>query len=224
MTVNGRVVRVLGSKAEPTDDIAVDGDRLLVPKHWRYVVLHKPLGCVTTRSDPNGRPTVFDCLFEHDAVLHPVGRLDWDTSGLLLLTNDGELTQRLTHPKYAIEREYRATVSPRPTRKTIGQLLRGVELDDGLARAVAAKLIDDRTLDLTMTEGRNREVRRLLARCGHDVVGLLRLRYGPLYLGSLKPGKARGLRPEEVQRVRAAVGLTDVVEAPRVIGRPPADL
>jgi len=218
--VNGQVVRELGTKASADDRIDVDGEPLARPRRLRYVLLHKPTGCVTTRDDPAGRATVYDLLFDDDRILHPVGRLDFDTAGLLLLTNDGELTERLTHPRYGIERAYRVVTKPRPNERFVKALRRGVELEDGLAKPTAVRLAAPDTVELTLTEGRNREVRRMVEALDHEVLALVRVRYGPLHLGHVKPGKARPLRPDEVARLRAAVGLGEGPE-PRVVGRPP---
>jgi pseudouridine synthase len=205
--VNGRVVKELGTKAEPTDVIEIDGQPLAKPQRLRYVMLYKPLNVVTTRGEPQNRPTIYDCLFAEDRILHPVGRLDFDSCGLLVLTNDGELTHRLTHPSYEVPKVYRVCTKPWPNRELMRDLVRGVELDDGAARAIAARYVAFDTCELTLTEGRNREVRRMFALSEREVTYLCRTSYGPLSLGRLKPGKARPLRPDEVARLRAAVGL-----------------
>ncbi len=209
VTVNGAVVRELGTKAAAHDVVAVDGQPIRVPKRWRYVVLHKPTGVVTTRQDPQTRATIYDLLYDDDRALHPVGRLDYDTSGLLLLTNDGELTHRLTHPSYEIERVYQVRLRRRPTKALLRLLRRGVELEDGPAKPRSVTTLDPDTIELTLAEGRNREVRRLIEAVGAEVVTLTRTRYGSLHLGKLKPGKARPLRDDEVRALRRLVGLVD---------------
>ncbi|NUQ00627.1 MAG: rRNA pseudouridine synthase [Armatimonadetes bacterium] len=205
--VNGKVVRELGTKASADDEIEIDGEPLKVPRRHRYVVLNKPEGYVTTRHDPDGRPTVYDLLYQDDAGLHPVGRLDRDTLGLLLLTNDGELTHRLTHPSFQVERAYHVCTRPWPDKRLLSRLRKGVELEDGLARPVACSIPLPDTVEVVMTEGRNREVRRMFEALGLEVLLLRRVRLGSLTLGKLKLGKARPLKPEEVSGLRALVGL-----------------
>lgn len=207
VTVNGRVVTELGTKASASDDIRIDGESIALPKHYRYVMLHKPEGYVTTRRDPEGRSTIYDLLFAEDRTLHPVGRLDRDTLGLLLLTNDGELTHRLTHPSYEIPKTYQVWLKPWPKKPLLKALRAGVELEDGLAKPLAVRFADPQSIEIVLTEGRNREVRRMMEALEHEVVMLQRIALGPLAIGKLKPGKARPLRPEEVHRLRAAVGL-----------------
>lgn len=208
MAVNGETVRELGTKAEWTDRIEIDGEPIQLPKRFRYIILHKPAGVVTTRQDPQQRKTVYDYLYPEDAGLHPVGRLDIDTSGLLILTNDGDLTYRLTHPKYEIEREYIARTHPAPTRKLLRQLRQGAELEDGPAVPKSADIHTPETFRLILAEGRNREVRRLFEALEMEVLDLHRSRYGPVQVGRLKPGKARPLNPDEINRIRQAVQLT----------------
>ncbi|MCC7493512.1 MAG: rRNA pseudouridine synthase [Fimbriimonadaceae bacterium] len=205
--VNGRVVDELGAKAAPDDQILVDGQEIGRPRRLRYVLLHKPTGYVTTRHDPAGRPTIYDLLFDDDRVLHPVGRLDRDSQGLLLLTNDGELTLRLTHPRYGLEKAYRVGLKPWPTRPFLKRLRQGVELEDGFAKPKLVKQANPESVELVLTEGRNREVRRIMEALGVEVTYLRRIRQGPLTLGALKIGKARPLRDDEVDRLREAVGL-----------------
>ncbi len=207
MTLNGQLVTQLGTKAGPDDVITVDGQPLRVPKRHRYVLLHKPAGYVTTRHDPSGRPTVYDLLYDEDALLHPVGRLDRDTTGLLLLTNDGDLTARLTHPRYEVERAYRVLLDPWPTRKLLKRLRQGVDLEDGLVKPRSVTPSGPGMVELVLCEGRNREVRRLFEAVGHQVMALHRCRYGTVLLGRVKEGKARPLKPDEVARLKALVGL-----------------
>ncbi|MBI2301126.1 MAG: rRNA pseudouridine synthase [Armatimonadetes bacterium] len=207
VTVNGRVVTELGSGAEPSDEVAVDGDVITVPKRHRYVALHKPAGVVTTRKDPEGRETVYDLLYAEDVALHPVGRLDRDSTGLLLLTNDGELTHRLTHPRYGVEKVYQVWTRPWPQKAMLAKLRRGVELEDGPAVPKAARIAAPDSYEVTVAEGRNREVRRIFEALGLEILLLRRVRIGPIGLGHLKEGKARPLRPDEVDRLRELVGL-----------------
>ena len=197
----------LGSQAEPTDRIEIDGELISAPLRLRHVLFNKPEHIVCTRNDPEGRPTVYDLLFESDHGLHTVGRLDFESCGLLLLTNEGELTHRLTHPRWEVPKTYRVGTKPWPNAELMRRLRAGVELEDGPARATSARYLAFDTCELTLTEGRNREVRRMFEALGLEVLYLCRLSYGPLTLGHLKPGKARPLRTEEVERLRAVVEL-----------------
>ena len=207
--VNGEVAE-LGRKVDPeVDVVTVDGERVNLDPERVYVMLNKPQGVVTTLDDPQGRPTVMD-LINLPQRLFPVGRLDQDTEGLLLLTNDGELTNALTHPSYGVERTYVALV-PGPVRgRTLGQLREGVELDDGLARPVRARVLETQRskalLEVVMTEGRKREVRRMLGALGLHVERLARVNYGGVELGDLRQGKWRFLRNPEIAQLHAAVG------------------
>jgi 23S rRNA pseudouridine2605 synthase len=215
VSVNGNVVQTLGSKVLPgTDRVELDG----VPveeARTRWVLLHKPPGVVTTRSDPQGRPTVYGLLPKEWAELRYVGRLDLPTEGLLLLTNEGEVLHRLTHPSHQVEREYRAWVKGLPEVRTLRRLEDGVVLDDGPARASKARLLrpleKGAVLALVLQEGRKREVRRLLEAVGHPVTRLLRVRFGPIRLGNLPAGEWRDLRPQEIRALRAAVGMENEI-------------
>ena len=201
VTVNGEVA-TLGDRVDPSRDVVeVDGGRVPLDPESRYYALHKPAGVVTTAKDPQGRPTVAELHPEGPRVF-PVGRLDRETEGLLLLTNDGELANRLTHPRYGVEKEYLAEVEGDPGPEAIRRLMRGVELDDGPARAASASRVagsKGRTaVRLVMTEGRKREVRRMLAGVGLPVRRLVRTRIGPIRLEELGPGETRELEPSEV--------------------------
>ena len=207
--VNGAVVREMGVTVDPTADrVEVDGKRLtLDPPRW--ILLHKPPGVLTTAHDPGGGRTVYDLLPEDSDDLRYVGRLDRDTEGLLLLTNQGDLLHRLTHPSYEVEREYWAQVEGAPDSGVLDRLTRGVELQDGPARATRAWRQKGGAADelrLVLTEGRKREVRRLLAAVGHPVVRLRRERYGPVALGALPAGAWRDLTPGEVDQIKKSVG------------------
>jgi pseudouridine synthase len=177
----------------------------------RYYALHKPPGVVTTMNDPQGRPDIRGFLPEDGPRVFPVGRLDRDSEGLLLLTNDGELGNRLLHPRYAVEKEYLAEVDGAPTDRLVSRIRRGVELEDGLAKPTAVRVVAASgprgALRLTMTEGRKREVRRLLAEVDLPVTRLVRLRIGPVKLGNLPPGELRELTPEEI---RSLAQVTDM--------------
>jgi 23S rRNA pseudouridine2605 synthase len=208
VTVDGRVAQI-GDKVEASEvDIRVDGERVTVDPGATYIMLNKPQGVITTVDDPQGRPTVMD-LINLQQRLYPVGRLDMDTEGLLLLTNDGELTNRLLHPRYQVERTYLALV-PSPFRKgKIAQLREGVELEDGSARAHRVRVVDDHQdhtlLELVMTEGRKREVRRMLDAVGSRCERLARTAYGGVELGDLKQGKWRHLTHHEVTTLQSSV-------------------
>jgi 23S rRNA pseudouridine2605 synthase len=207
VTVNGEVAE-LGSRCDPTADVVeLDGERVNVDPDRVYVMLNKPRGVVTTADDPQGRPTVVD-LVELPQRLYPVGRLDQDTEGLLLLTNDGELTHRLLHPSYEVERTYVALVPGPVRKKALAQLREGVELDDGLARARRARVLGEERgkalVELVLTEGRNREVRRMLGALGLTVERLARVAYGGVELGELRQGNWRFLTQAEVGALHAA--------------------
>ena len=202
--VNGERA-VLGRRVDPeTDVIEVDGAQIGVKAGLVHVLLNKPRGVVTTASDPQGRPTVVE-LVPSDTRLFPVGRLDVDTEGLLLLTNDGDLTHRLTHPSFGVEKEYLAEVEGVPSRGAIRRLREGVELEDGLTAPAKVSQVSDTVLRLTIHEGRNRQVRRMCEAVGHPVVRLVRTRIGPLAERSLAPGAWRALTQDEVRALERAV-------------------
>ncbi len=196
VTVNGVSVRELGTKADPaSDDIRVDGRKIKLPERHRYILLNKPRGYVTTRSDPEGRPTVLDLVGDVKAYVYPVGRLDFDSEGLLLLTNDGELTARLTHPRHGVPRVYEARVLGVPDSRDLNRLARGV-LIDGRRTELA--------LRVTIREGRNRQVRKMCETIGHPVSYLRRVAFGPISDRQLKAGQWRDLTASEVERLRRA--------------------
>jgi len=203
--VNGRVA-TLGESADPDRDwIECDGRRV-EPESLVYWLVHKPRGVLSTRSDPGGRSTVIDLVPERRRVF-PVGRLDYDTEGLVLLTNDGALTQAFLHPSLGNEREYRVTVRGRPSADTLRQFERGIVLEEG--RTAPARIqrprydarADCTTLTAVLQEGRKRQIRRCWKALGHTVVRLVRTRMGPLRLGRLEPGEARTLRADERRAV-----------------------
>jgi 23S rRNA pseudouridine2605 synthase len=208
VTLNGTVA-TLGDRADPVEDeVRVDGLEVNLDPNVKYFALHKPFGVVTTMRDPQGRPDIRAFLPEGTRIF-PVGRLDRDTEGLLLLTNDGDLANALTHPRFGMEKEYLAEVEGVPTPKHVGQLRRGVELEDGHARAKSARVAgrsgDRGAVRLVMTEGRKREVRRLLAAVGLPVTRLVRVRVGEVRLGGLPPGERRELTHDEVVALRRVV-------------------
>lgn len=199
--VNGRVIVELGTRVVPgRDRVELDGEPVSVPV-VAWIALHKPAGVLTTRRDPHGGRTVYDVLPAEMSSLKYVGRLDRDAEGLLLLTNDGEAAHRLQHPSSEVEREYRVEVAGRVEPAALKQLRQGVDLDDGPARARRAELVEAgpvrSTLDLVLTEGRKREVRRMLSAVGHPVLRLRRTRFGPVRLGDLAPGAWRLLDDAE---------------------------
>ena len=210
--VNGQVVTQLGTKANPwTDRITIDGRPLRLADDLLYIVLHKPVGVVTTLSDPEGRPTVRQLLPSVHVRVFPVGRLDFHSSGLLLLTNDGELALRLTHPRYGIRKVYRVKVKGVPTSETLARLGTGIRLDEGRTAPADVRIVrsgDGKAwLEMTLSEGRKHEVRRMCEQVGHSVEKLSRVALGPLKLGKLYPGQHRLLSLREVMEVRRAVGL-----------------
>ena len=185
--------------------VTVNGVPVSIKEGLLYYLLNKPRGVVTTASDPQGRPTVVD-LVPADPRVFPVGRLDFDTEGMLLLTNDGDLTHRLTHPSFGIEKEYVAEVEGRPSPAVLRRLREGVELDDGVTAPAKASLVSPSVVRLTIHEGRNRQVRRMLDAVGHPVTRLVRTRIGPLAERGLKPGEWRELTQAEVRSLAEAAG------------------
>ncbi len=209
--VDGKVVTELGTKVDPgSDRVEVDGAPVSLAA-TRWLAMHKPAKVVTTRDDPGGRPTVFDLLPEPDGSLAYVGRLDYETEGLLLFSNEGDAVHRLMHPSWEVERVYEARTETPVTDEALSRVVEGVELRDGPARAVRAERFDRGEggpwIRLVLLEGRNREVRRLMAAVGHPVVRLRRVRYGPVALDDLGPGETRELTPAEVRAIHWMVGL-----------------
>jgi 23S rRNA pseudouridine2605 synthase len=200
--VNGRAA-TLGDRVDPAKDrVQVDGVSVAVDPTLRYYALNKPRGVVTTARDPQRRQDV-SSFYPPGPRVFPVGRLDRETEGLLLLTNDGELANRLTHPKFGAEKEYLAEVEGNPSDRAVNRLVRGVQLDDGTARAISARRVaaskGRQAVKIVMAEGRKREVRRMLDAIGLTVRRLVRVRVGPLGLGRLRPGEVRPLSTEEVR-------------------------
>ena len=192
----------LNTFVQPSDVVEVDGRRLSAQRA-AYVLLHKPAGVVTTAHDPQGRPTVVD-LVSHDVRVVPVGRLDADTTGVLLLTNDGQLAHRLAHPRYGVEKVYEVEVEGEPEDATLRRLAEGVELEDGRTAPARTRRLARSRIELTLHEGRNRQVKRMLDAVGHPVRRLHRSRYGGLTLDGLAPGEWRELTDREVAALRAA--------------------
>jgi pseudouridine synthase len=206
--VNGTTVREMGTKADPAvDDVRVDARRIKTAVRPRYILVNKPRGYVTTRSDPERRPTVIDLLRGVREYVYPVGRLDYDTEGLLLLTNDGDLTARLTHPRHGVERTYEARVAGEPDAAAIERLRTGIPLDGRRTSpadvtALPARKSNEAVLRITIREGRNRQVRRMCEAVGHPVRALRRTRIGPITDRRLKPGMWRELTPQEIKALQ----------------------
>lgn len=211
VTVNGTVVSELGTKADAArDDIRVDGRRVKVVTRHRYILLNKPRGYVSTRSDPQRRPTVIDLLGTFPEYVYPVGRLDFDSEGLLLLTNDGDLAARLTHPRHGVPRVYEARVRGVPDQHDLTRLARGIVIDGERTEPAEIALMPIKrdatqsTLLVTLREGRNRQVRKMFEAIGHPVERLRRVAIGPIRDAKIKPGQWRELTAEEVRKLRAA--------------------
>jgi 23S rRNA pseudouridine2605 synthase len=212
--VNGQVVTQLGTRVDPLqDNIAVDGQLLTPAEPLIYLLVHKPPGYLSTTHDPHGRPTVMDLLSVPQRV-YPIGRLDVESEGLLLLTNDGPLTQRLTHPRYQHEREYRVLVRGQPGHQALQALRQGIELEDGKTSPAQVRPIQSvpaprgtTWLRITLREGRKRQVRRMCAAVGHPVQKLIRVRMGPLCLGDLRSGASRRLTRQEIKSLQTSAGL-----------------
>jgi 23S rRNA pseudouridine2605 synthase len=204
VTVGGEVVRDPARDVDERSGVALDGEPVGGAEERVVFALHKPVGAVSTARDPQGRPTVVE-LVPSPARLYPVGRLDADTSGLLLLTNDGDLAELLTHPRYEVPKVYVAVVEHPPIREPALRALRdGVELEDGVTAPARARRLAPDTIELTIHEGRKRQVRRMCEAVGHPVHELRRVRLGPLALGDLAPGEHRRLTRAEVERLYKA--------------------
>jgi 23S rRNA pseudouridine2605 synthase len=201
VTVGGQTVTDPARDVDESSAVAVDG-RAVEPEPREVHALNKPRGVVSTAHDTHGRPTVVQ-LVRSQRRLYPVGRLDADTTGLILLTNDGDLAERLTHPRYGVNKVYRARVQPgRVSHRALQALREGVELDDGLTAPARARQVAPGVLEITLREGRKRQVRRMVEAVGHRVIELERVAFGPLGLRGLDPGKSRRLRPAEIERLR----------------------
>ena len=225
VTVNGNKVSVLGTKVSLQDHIQVDGQSVYRSEGLRYYLLNKPVSVITSVSDPQGRPTVVDLMLDVPVRVYPVGRLDYDTSGLLVLTNDGELAHRLMHPSYGVEKTYRVWVQGPIGIQALETLRQGVLLEDGNTAPAIVKRVSGvfngnitnvkfkenhlEVLEVTIHEGRNRQIRRMFAAIGYPAVKLERIRFGSLTLeNSLRIGAYRALTVEEVKELRSKVGLS----------------
>lgn len=215
VSVNGHAVTELGTKADPeVDDIRVDGRRIKPAARRLYILMYKPRGYITSRSDPQKRPTVIDLLAKGGVrdYVYPVGRLDYDSEGLLLLTSDGDLAARLTHPSHEVEREYQARIRGVPDRHSLERLLKGIVIDGrktAPAEVKVLKILDapggpHAMLSIVLHEGRNRQVRRMCEAIGHPVVRLRRVRFGPIADERIRPGEFRALDAKEISALRRA--------------------
>jgi pseudouridine synthase len=234
ITVNGGVVRELGSRADPArDDIRVDGRAVRPLTAHRYILLNKPRGYITSRSDPEGRRTVLDLLPAVRDYVYPVGRLDYNSEGLVILTNDGELALRLMHPRHHVEREYRVRVRGVPEPRALARLSRGVIIDGRRTAEADVRVVNvgrgehgsQAELSITVHEGRTHQVRRMCEAVGHPVLRLRRIRIGPISDPTLRSGESRELSPTELKRLKRAAGLPGLnVSAPFPVtaaARPP---
>jgi 23S rRNA pseudouridine2605 synthase len=211
--VDRRVITELGSRVDQSkQEIRVDGQMLPKPK-LHYYAVHKPPGVLSTNRDPSGRRRVIDLLPQSHLRLFTIGRLDLNSEGLILVTNDGELANRLTHPRYGVRKTYRVQVAGRPDRDVLTKLRSGVHLAEGVARVEDVRIISHHKgstiLELLLREGQNREIRRILARLGHKVMRLIRTAVGPIRLGSLPPGASRPLSKDEVAELWKATKEKD---------------
>jgi 23S rRNA pseudouridine2605 synthase len=213
VTINGAVVTKLGTQADlAKDKIKVDG-KLIHRPAVNYLLFHKPPGLITSLNDPEGRPHLGEWLetLGKKGRLFPVGRLDFNSSGLLLLTNDGELAQKLTHPRYGVRKVYRVKINARPSEQELDRLRKGIQLEDGWTAPAKARVVEvlkkKAWIELEIREGRKREVRRMFEALGYFVEKLVRIRMGPLGLGALAPGEYRPLLPQEISALKKSVGL-----------------
>ena len=201
VAVNGTVVTELGTKVKTGDKVTLDGKSILPEKKKVYIMLNKPEGYICAVSDDRDRPCVVDLIEGVDERLFPVGRLDYDTTGLLLLTNDGEFMQKLTHPSFEIWKTYRASVKGTPTEKNIEEFSKGIVLDDGKTEPAVLEVVgykgNNAICEISIREGRNRQVRRMMEAVGHRVLKLQRIRIGGLDLGNLKPGAWRYMKEKD---------------------------
>lgn len=213
VSINGSRVVTLGTKVGPEDHVEIDGKPVLRCEAFHYYLLHKPTGVITSAEDPRGRKTVLDILQGIPVRVYPVGRLDFDTSGLLLLTNDGELAHRLMHPSFGVDKTYRVWFKEPVDSAAIAVLRQGVLMEDGItAPAIVRRYKDSkgsnpRILEITIHEGRNRQIRRMCSAVGFPLVKLERVRFGPLVDPGLKPGQFRELSRKEIRELYNQAGL-----------------
>ena len=212
VSIDGKIVTELGSKVDPyTNEVRVDKTRILWEKPPIYILLNKPKGVLTTVRDPYGRTTVMDLLERIPGRVYPVGRLDKDSEGLLLLTNDGSLAHRLLHPSHKVTKTYHATVRGRPSREILDLLRQGVEIEGKMTLPCEMRVLEtlrrSTVLEIVLKEGRKRQIRLMLNTVNHPVIKLIRIKMGPLSLGKLQHGKYRILTDSEVESLKKAVGL-----------------
>jgi len=211
VSVNGTIVTELGAKADPAADIIAVSGKPIKKENKLYIMFNKPKGVITSVSDDKGRSVVTDYLKDIKERLYPVGRLDYDSEGLLLLTNDGDLAHKLTHPRHHVPKTYHATVERVPHGKDLEKLQRGIKLDDGMTAPAEVEYHDIdpdgkfATIAITIREGRNRQVRRMFEAIHHPVVRLKRISFGGLFLNKLQRGKHRKLTADELEKLRAAI-------------------
>jgi 23S rRNA pseudouridine2605 synthase len=220
VTINGQLAE-LGSKADPdVDEIRVGGKRIRFSEQHHYLALHKPAGYISSRSDPDGRPTVMDLIPSRlRKTVYPVGRLDLDSEGLLFLFDDGDLANELIHPRYEVPKRYQALVAGNVGDSTLSRLRKGIALEDGMTAPAHVRVLDRlaaaTVLELAIHEGRKRQVRRMLESVGHPVQRLVRVAIGGVELGTLQPGKYRELTEQEVARLRQGVKRPEATERGR---------
>ncbi|MDD2221142.1 MAG: pseudouridine synthase [Clostridia bacterium] len=211
VTVNGQVVTEQGLRVTSRDEIRVNGELLSVKPSLRYILLHKPAGWITSMADENGRRTVCDLLTDVPERVYPVGRLDYDTSGLLLLTNDGELANRLTHPSHNVEKNYSVLIKGKISNEAIKKLRDGVELSDGQTSPAKVRRLREKEqgsiIEITIHEGRNRQIRRMVDAVGYEVIHLKRIALANLNLTDLPLGKYRDLTDKELALLKQIAGI-----------------
>lgn len=214
VTVNGELILEMGLKVSPEDEVRVDGNVISEAKKYT-LLLNKPAGVVTTLSDPQGRPTIVQYLPNYGVQLKPVGRLDKDTDGLIIITNDGDLALRITHPRYGLEKEYQAIVEGIPSEKSLEQLRKGVFIEGGKTSPAIVEVVhveskkETTSLRITIKEGRKRQVRLMCDAIGHPVIRLTRVRIGPYHLRGLKPGECRALSQQDLKKLRSILGMSE---------------
>jgi 23S rRNA pseudouridine2605 synthase len=221
VSVNGTIISKMGSQADPTkDSIKVDGKRIKPAAAPLYFAFHKPPGVLTTLNDPQKRPdlTQFTERLGSRQRVFPVGRLDYNSTGLLLLTNDGELARRITHPRFGVKKVYRVKLSACPTEADFALLRKGIRLEDGVSAPARARVLEklrkNAWVEIEMHEGRNREIRRIFEALGYFVEKLIRVRVGPISLGLLPPGEFRRLSQSEIKALQSEVGLINTNPSP----------
>lgn len=214
--VNGKTITELGYKVNTDDKITVQGQELKRKENKVYLILNKPIQVVTTLDDPQKRTKVTDLLKNIPERVYPVGRLDYNTEGLLLLTNDGELAYRLTHPKFKVAKTYLAKVKGQVQKSSLERLKKGVHLDDGITQPALVRIVkqdkEETVLEIIIHEGRKRQVRRMCEKIGHPVRALQRIKFGPLELKELKPGEYRALTTSEILTLKKVCKLSEIVD------------